>query len=287
MDSDHEKRRFFENIRDRYLDRGLDSQTLAFIDGINSDDDRRQLLSHAIERSALSEPGAARLMRSVGRISSDDAKAGLLRKAAQLSKSRPTSAFYEVVSTIHSDNDRERLLTTVLSFHGDDPGTIAQVLHSAGPISSDHHKANVVVASARNFRGSQEMLKEASRVLSSMHSDDQRRRCLEAFLESDGNSADTVREVLLQAISMNSDHEKSRVLMRAAGSFPEQEQVRRAFFSAVNSIHSSHDQRRVLMAVVARPAVEAETLREVSRSASQISSDEDQAAILKALAERR
>jgi beta-lactamase regulating signal transducer with metallopeptidase domain len=287
MGSDYDKRRFLENVRDRLADRGLDMQVLAYIDSINSDDDRRQLFSYAIERSTFGDPAAPRLLRSVGRINSDQTKTELLRKVAQSSKARLPEAFFETAASINSDGDRERLLSAVLSLHGDDPATVAQALRTAASINSDGDKAKVVVAATRGFRGSQDTLREASRVLSSIHSDGDRRRCLEALIEADGRNADTLREVLLQAMSMNSDGDKTHVLVRAAAGFMEQEPVRRAFFSAANSIHSSGDHRRVLMAVLQRPGLEAETMREVARSASQISSNEDQGAVLKAMAERR
>ncbi len=287
MPSDGDKRQFFDNVHDRYRGRGLDAQVLALVDTIHSDDDRRHILTQAMELGVVNEPALGRLFQSAGQMNSDDDKTAVLMQAAQAAKQRLPDALFEAAGTIHSDDDRRRLLSMILSVQGDDAATVTRVLRTAVSMNSDEDKAKVLIASAAGFKGGEEMLREAGRVMSSIHSDGERRRCLEALIEADGKNAETLREVLRQALTINSDEDKSHVLLQAAGGPVNQENVRRAFFAAVNTIHSSGEQRRVLMAVLARPDADAETLREVSRSASSINSNEDQAAILKGLAERR
>jgi hypothetical protein len=287
INSDGDKRRFLEAVHDRYLDRSLDAQVFAFIDSINSDDDRRHLLAQVIERGEFDDGSMARLLRSASKINSDGAKADLLRRAAQASKKPLPAAFFDAAASINSDGDRARSLSTVLAVHGDHPATVVNVLRVAGSINSDGEKAKILIESARSFRGGQDALREASRALGTIHSDGDRRRCLEAFIDADGKNADTMREVLLQTMSINSDGDKSHLLQQLAGIFPEVEPVRHAFFSAANTINSSGEHRRVLMAVLERNKLEAETLRDISRSATQISSDGDQAAVLKAISARR
>ena len=285
MGSDYDKRLFLENVRDRYTSRPLDSAVLGFIDSISSDYDRRLLLSHAIERGDM-ELSLPRVLRSVTRISSDGDKTTLLQKAAQTAKGQLPEAFFEAAGTIHSDADRGRLLTTVMSLHGDDPASLTRALRIAAMLSSDGEKARALTAAARGFHGQPEALAEAGRVLGSMHSDGDRRRSLEALFDADGRNAATQRELLLQTAGMNSDGDKAHVLIKAAAHFDEQEPVRRAFFSAVNTIHSSGDHRRVLLAVLNRAGLQTDTLRDISHSASRISSDSDQSAVLKALSNR-
>ena len=287
MESDGDKRRFLDSVHGVYFEHGLDGQVFSFIDTIHSDEDRRQLLTRALDRAAFGEQSLSRLLRSVSLLSSDNAKADLLQKTAQVSRERLSGAFFDAASTIRSDNDRERLLSMVLAVHGSDPGTLVQVMRTAASISSDNDKTKILIASARGFRGDPETIRETSRVLASIHSDGDRRRCLEALIEADGANAETLREVLLQTMTMNSDGDKGQVLLQAALTFPQEEPVRRAFFSAVNTIHSAGDQRRVLMAVLERSSLDPETLRELSRSALQMSSDGDQSAVLKAISERR
>jgi beta-lactamase regulating signal transducer with metallopeptidase domain len=287
MGSDDDKRQFLQNEHDHYFDHAAGAHAgtyvFDFIDSMHSDDDRKQVLVQAVQSGDVLLP---RLCRSVGLMSSDDAKAEVLTEVARVPQRPLPETFFEAAAGMHSDDDRERVLTLALTEHGGDPGTLAQVLRTAAPLDSDEDKAKIVIASASNFHGSDDTLPEAAKVLASIHSDGERRRALEALAQADGKNAATLRELLLQTAAMNSDEDKSHVLLQVAGAFAQDEPVRHAFFSAVNSIHSSEDQRRVLTAVLARQGLAPETLRAVSLAASQIASNEDQVAVLKQMAER-
>src|SRR5260370_34426934 len=178
------------------------------------------------------------MLRSISRLSSDNVKADLLRQTALASKKRLPQAFFDAASTIHSDGDRERLLSMVITAQGDDPETVERVLQIAATMSSDGDKTTILVASAHGFHGGQETLHAVSKVLASIHSDGDRRRCLDALIEANGKDMATIHEVLVQALSMNSDGDRTHVLLQLAGSFPEQDPVRHAFFAAVNTTHS-------------------------------------------------
>ena len=57
-------------------------------------------------------------------------------QAAQAAKQRLPDALFEAAETIHSDGDRQRLLSMVLSIHGDDPATVTRVLRTAASMSA-------------------------------------------------------------------------------------------------------------------------------------------------------
>jgi beta-lactamase regulating signal transducer with metallopeptidase domain len=292
--SDGEKRRFFENVHDRYLNRGVDSQLMSFVDSVHSNEDRRQILVNAMDHGAFqsSESLDPKLFRVIGNMSADGPKTEVLLRTVDVSKQGLPEAFFDAASTIHRDSDRQRLLSAVLSQHGTEPGTVERVLRNTASVSSDVEKTKILVASTSGFHatdpaGRAAALREVSRVLESINSQGERRRALEAFVSADGENPDTLREVLVQTSAMHSDGDKRQVLLHAVTAYVEEETIRRAFFSAVQSIHSSGDQRRVLTAVLARPSLERETLQEVSLAASRMPSHKDQAAVLREIADRR
>ncbi|MBI3210535.1 MAG: M56 family metallopeptidase [Candidatus Solibacter usitatus] len=253
IDSDDEKRKFLENVHGRLAGRGVDAQVLGFIDSIHSDRDRRQLLLNALNLRLIAEQESPRLFQTAGRINSDGDKTAVMLQAVQLAKTRLPAEFFEAASTIHSDGERERLLSLTLTVHSGDTETVARALRASASMASDEHKAKVMVVAARGVRSNHE----------------------------------TMREVVSQALTIASDREKSHVLLSVAARFAQQEPLRHDFFSALNTIHSSADQRSVLMAILERPDADRETLLEVSRSASAMTSKEDQSAVLKRLADRR
>lgn len=295
MGSDGDKRHFLESVAGKYADRGLDTQALSFIDGVQSDGDRQVLLGRWLERGLEGEGRLARFARSVEQLHSDSSKADLLIQAAREAKGRLPEAFFSAASTIHSMNDREKVLSAALQTHVADPGTAAQVLRLAVALTADGAKSRVILEFAqqlprqlhRDVHGDSEALREVSRVLRSMHADGELRRCLEALLEADGSTVETLREVLARALAIHADGDKAHVLMEAVPWLKEEETARRAFFAAVASMHSSGDQQRVLKTVLTRAKLDVETLREVSRSASQIMSEKERREVLREVEGRR
>ena len=285
MNSDDDKRQFMESAASRYFEQGMESAVADYIDGMHSDDDRRQLLTLAIDAAKVES--LPRLLRSVGAIPSDEVKAQLLLQAVQTSKGPLVEEFYDAASGIHSDGERARLLSAMVATHGRDASELARILKMAQSMHSDEEKAKIAVEAANNFKGGEDTLHQASRLLGSIHSDGERRSALEALLAGDGNNLATFKLALTQTLTMNSDEEKSRVLTLAAEKLTGDEVCRRAYFGALNSIHSSGEQRKVLLALLARAEVPLGVRDEVAKAAAGIRSNEDRDAVLRALAEKQ
>ena len=284
IDSDNDKRQFFENVHEQYLSHRLDSGVWAFVDSIHSDEDRKRLLLLILNAGLDDGAALTGLCQSAAAMPSDGAKAEVLEKMATLSKKPVPGAFFDVAGTIHSDGDRARVLMAALAMHGSDPETAVRVLKSASGMNSDSDKATLVAASASNFHG-EGIAHASAQVLQSIHGDGDRRRALEAVIAADGRDPETLREMLAQTAAMNGDGDKGHVLLLAAPEFPQDGAVRGAFFSAVDTIHSDGDHRQVLMAVLNRKDLTPDTLRDVSRSALLLNSAQDQATILRGIAE--
>lgn len=250
MGSDEDKRQFLESAASRYFEQGMESAVADYIDGIHSDDDRRLLLTLAIDASRAET--LPRLLRSVGAISSDEVKAQLLLQAVQTSKGPLVEEFYDAASGIHSEGERARLLSAMVATRWREASELARMFKMAQSMHSDEEKAKIAVKAANNFKSGEDTLHEASLLLSSIHSDGERRSALEALLAADGNNLATLRLVLTQTMTMNSDEEKSRVLTLASEKLTGDEASRRTYFRALNSIHSSGEQRKVLLALLAR-----------------------------------
>ena len=109
MGSDEEKRRFLERTGPRFTERGLDLETMDFIDTIQSHEDRRSLLERMLDRE-LTGIRLARFSRSVRQLHSDEMKAGLLARVASESPGPMPAAYDDAVASIHSATDRERVL---------------------------------------------------------------------------------------------------------------------------------------------------------------------------------
>ncbi len=285
--SDDDRRQFFETIQARYPEAGLDAEMFALIDRVHSDEVRRDMLTRMLENSNVSEASMVRISRSAARMSSDEMKADVLGRAAQGFHNSLPQEFFDALGAIHSDHERERLLLTLLTAHGKEPVTLAAVLRNAAGMSSDEAKANIVVGAAPEFHGDAEALLSVEAVLSSIHSDGDRRRAMERLLEADEANPETLRAMLAQTAKISSDEEKRRLLLRAANALKDVEPVSSAFFAAWKTVHSTQDQRQVLLAVLSRQDLDAVTLNKVTQAAAQMPSQEDQLAVLKAIAVRR
>jgi beta-lactamase regulating signal transducer with metallopeptidase domain len=117
----------------------------AVVNLIQSDNDRWTVLRGMLERPGLdaatyrSVAGAARAMNS------DNDKANVL---TLLSKYYAEEGFFDAVNSIHSDNDRKRVLKAVLE-RTQAKAALLQAVESAANISSDNDKAEVLMAAAK------------------------------------------------------------------------------------------------------------------------------------------
>ena len=199
LNSDSDKRQFFDHTARHF--RALDAPLLAFVDSLHSDSDRRHILSQlATDLPASALP---RLLRSVSLLSSDDDKTKLLLEIP------PTPDWFNATNSIHSDGDRRRLLSAVLTAPSVDPATVALALDSAALLNSDGDKAALLLNAAPGLKA----FDASARVLATMHSDGDRARAIQELL---GPSAASQTALLPQLARINSDGDKARVLTRAA-----------------------------------------------------------------------
>ncbi len=276
LDSDSEKRHFFDNAARHFRTPALEVPLLAFVDSLHSDGDRRHILSQLA--SDLPSSSLPRLLRSVSHLSSDDDKTKLLLEI--LATHPPTPELFQAANTIHSDGDRRRLLSAILTDSRVDPATVSLALDSAALLTSDGDKATLLLNAAPSVRNYDAPVK----VLATMHSDSDRTR---AILELLGPSAASQAALLPQAARINSDGDKARILTRVAELFADEAAVREPYFATLNSIHSAGDRQRALLALLSRIALTPETLAAIERSATQIHDDGDRHRVQAAITARR
>ncbi|MDZ4801081.1 MAG: M56 family metallopeptidase [Bryobacteraceae bacterium] len=115
---------------------------------IDSDHDRGQVLNNVIAQDPPKDGVAAELLVSAEKISSDNEKANVLLK---LAGGPHSPEFFRAVRSIHSDDEKERVLRGVLSNDGFQVESVKSLLDVAGTISSDHSKASVLKEVAKRF----------------------------------------------------------------------------------------------------------------------------------------
>ena len=212
------------------------------------------------------------------------------------------------VNLIRSDNIKRQYLTRLMEEENLTPDELYRVAICARKFSSDHEKAEFLLANAHRF--ATDILRRGYfQAVDSIHSDHDRRRVLKGVLDADGRSPETASLVGKSAKSMNSDHDKAEVLLaipaasgetgcallkaaqsihsdndktrvlREAG-YPESPQCREVFFAVVNVIHSDNDRSAVLRDMLKRPGLGAATYQSVAAAAKAIGSDNDKANVL-------
>jgi beta-lactamase regulating signal transducer with metallopeptidase domain len=212
------------------------------------------------------------------------------------------------VHLIHADQVKRKYLTQLLDRATLTTEDLRRVAMCARKISSDHDKAEFLLANARRF-ASDPLRTPYFQAVDSISSDYDRRRVLVGMLEADGASPETASRVGQSAKSMHSDHDKAEVLLAIpapsedSGCAPlmaartiqsdfdkarvlrdsaylESSACRDAFFTVVNLIRSDNDRSTVLRELLGRPGLEAATYENTALAAKTMSSDNDKANVL-------
>ena len=110
-------------------------------------------------------------------MSSDNDKANVL---LLLSGSYKGAIFFEAVKTLHSDNERTRVLKSVIDHEATKPALLL-VIDAATGIASDHEKAEVLIAAAKASSDSEVRL-ALQRACGKLHSDNDYRRVASLLL---------------------------------------------------------------------------------------------------------
>ena len=154
ISSDGDKAQVVIAVDDKYFTGDLRPYLFDAAESINSDGDKRRVLSDIVKKDAGNTESLVRATRAARHISSDGDKAEVLVEIAY-----PYSAsdelhmvYFEAVNSISSDGDHARVLSKVLEKHGNESDTLDRVLRSAEKISSDGDKARVLKEAVSFYR---------------------------------------------------------------------------------------------------------------------------------------
>jgi beta-lactamase regulating signal transducer with metallopeptidase domain len=275
---------------------------------IHSDHIKRKYLTRLAEHTTLTADDLLRVAMSARKISSDHEKAEfLLASAHRFAADHLRASYFHAVDSISSDYDRRRVLIAMLEADGRSPETASRVGQSAKLMSSDHDKAEVLIAIPLLSGGTGCALLKAARTIQSDHdkarvlrdsgylessecagaffavvsliqSDNDRSSVLRDMLDRPGLGPSTYASVASAAKAMSSDNDKANVLILLSKYY-----AGTPFFDAVNTIRSDNDRKRVLKGLIERTP-DKTVLLDVIHSASGISSDNDKAELLVAVA---
>ena len=119
-------------------------------------------------------------------ISSDHEKANILRSSAEmfLHDTTLSTAFFQTVSTVGSDHERRRTLSSLLSAKNLREEVWLQMLDAAALISSDHEKATFLLEASKVYDGSTRLRSAFLRTIETIKSDHERGRVLNALLRN-------------------------------------------------------------------------------------------------------
>jgi hypothetical protein len=286
ISSDRDKAHVICAVDVNYFTASLRSYLFDAVESINSDGDKRWVLSDIIKKDGGGLEMLARVARAARHISSDTDKAEVLIE--MVSPYRPDSglemAYFEAADSISSDGDHARVLSKMLASHGDDHNILTRTLLSAQRISSNGDKTRVLKEAVGSYSEDPSVRKAFFDAANSISSDGDHQQVLVSLAQKQGIGADTVGSIANSAQSISSDLDKARVLIELAGT--NVEASRDAFFTAVNSIHSDGDRSRVLMVVLDIPGISDSLVVAAIQSATGISSEGDKARVLLDTAER-
>jgi beta-lactamase regulating signal transducer with metallopeptidase domain len=286
ISSDGDKAQVILTVDANYFATDLRSYLFDASASINSDGDKRRVLSDIIKKDGGNSETLASAARAARHISSDGDKAEVLIEMAI--PYRPAGgvdmAYFDAANSISSDGDHARVLSKMLASHGDDHNTLARTLLSAQRISSDGDKARVLKEAVASYNEDAPVRKAFFEAANSISSDGDHQQVLVPLAQKQGIGADTLADIANSAKRISSAGDKAHVLIELAGT--NVEPARDAFFAAANSINSDGDRSRVLMVVLDKPGISSSLVVAVIQSATGISSDGDKARVLLDAAER-
>jgi len=286
ISSDGDKAQVLLTVDGKYFTGALRSYLFEAVESINSDGDKRRVLSDIVKKDAGSADTLVSAARAAKHISSDGDKAEVLMEMA--APYRPGGgldvAYFEAANSIASDGDHARVLSTLLAAHGDDRDTLARVLQSAEKISSDGDKARVLKEAVSRYSDDDLIRKAFFDAANSVSSDGDHQQVLVALARRQGIGAATLDGIAKSAQRIASDGDKARVLMELAGT--NIEPVRDDFFAAANTISSAGDHSQVLVTLLDKPGTSPTLAIAAIQSATRISSDGDISRVLLDAADR-
>jgi beta-lactamase regulating signal transducer with metallopeptidase domain len=286
ISSDGDKAQVIITVDANYFATDLRSYLFDAAESINSDGDKRRVLSDIVKKDGGSLETLASAARAARHISSDGDKAEVLIEMA--TPYRPAGgvdmAYFDAANSISSAGDHARVLSKMLASHSDDHNTLTRALLSTQRISSDGDKARVLKEAVASYNEDTPVRKAFFEAANSILSDGDHQQVLVSLAQKPGIGADTLAGIANSALRISSAGDKARLLIELAGT--NVEPARDAFFAAANSINSDGDRSRVLMVVLDKPGISSSLAVAAIQSAIGISSDGDKARVLLDAAER-
>ncbi len=286
ISSDGDKAQVIITVDANYFATDLRSYLFDAAESVNSDGDKRRVLSDIVKKDGGSLETLASTARAARHISSDGDKAEVLIEMA--TPYHPTGgvdmAYFEAANSISSDGDHARVLSKMLASHGDDHNTLTRTLLSAQRISSDGDKARVLKEAVASYNEDASVRKAFFEAANSISSDGDHQQVLVSLAQKQGIGTDTLAGIANSAQRISSAGDKARVLIELADT--NLESASDAFFAAADSINSDGDRSRVLMVVLDKRGISSSLAVAAIQSATGISSDGDKARVLLDAAER-
>jgi hypothetical protein len=176
--SDFDKARVLRNAG--YLEASQCSEVFfEIVNLMHSDNDRSNVLKALLERPDLDTAVYERVARAVRPMASDNDKANVL---VLLGVTYAEAPFFDAVNTIHSDNERKRVLTKVIEAVPAKTVLLAAI-ESASLMASDNAKADLLVAAAKASSDAEIRL-GIQGACAKIHSDNEYRRVASALFNN-------------------------------------------------------------------------------------------------------
>ena len=274
ISSDNDKAEFLLAHRSEFAVDGLRTSYFRAVNSVNSDNDRRRLLTGMLETDGES-PETARLvglsaktmnsdndkaevllsipttasgethcalLKAARTIQSDNDKARVLQEASYVESTLCRDAYFAVVNLIQSDNDKSGVLQNLLKQAGLEPATYLEVANSAKGLHSDNDKANVLTMLSAHY--TEAPFFDAANTIDSSND---RARVLQAVMANAPSKA-VLLQVISSASTLGADNEKTDILINIAKQSSDFN-VRTALQQACEKLTSDNDYRRVASAL--------------------------------------
>ena len=250
--SDYELAQLLIAIADRLPnDEPSRSEYFTAASGLSSDYERRRVYSAMLKRGPISPQLLSTLLDHSRSFKSDYEVSELLRQilSQQSLDQRNSAAFFAVVSGIHSDYERHRVLSVVVSKdRASDPALLQAALAQAEKLGSDYERGTFLheVLKQNDIEGS--LRAPFFRVAAGLSPGYERGRLLQAVGRRPDASRETVKAVLQAAKGM-SGYDLSQVLIAVANTHVLTGDLRDAYLEAADRL-SGYDQDQVMAALV-------------------------------------
>jgi hypothetical protein len=220
---------------------------------IESDGERRLLLSGLVRRGDARGPLLTDLLLAAARLHSGGEKAQFLIEASRVyaEDESTRSAYFKVVNSIESDGERRRVLAALLK-RPLVKQELVRVFDAAAKFDSDGEKARLLAEGAGEIPADAEVRRAWFRAVDTINSDGEHRQALLALLKRNGRDREALVAIIRSAGKIASDGEKANILARVAGDCPDDDRVLSTLLDAAQTLRSDGEYQRVIAPLVRR-----------------------------------